>query len=255
MGGTVFSVMCAGIPPPTPPSCSLACEDCQLDMILSEISEVKQLVNRVATLESKVAEQDATIQHLCDQVCSLTAEIKTLKEKVNTNDQLQKGNALRLFGFPGSNDETSLSTKIYDRVLKPILVAAKSKGDLSSVPQVNNVIETCFRVGKFSPGANKPPPPILIKFTSSAVRLALLKNKRTNMPSPTEGEKNNGCRRFILAEDLTTPTYRKMQELQKDDRVSKAWSINGEIWYLPTGENQKSKKVKSVYDDIDTILS
>jgi len=227
----------------------------KLDMILSEISEVKQLVNRVATLENQVAEQDNTIQFLTSEVTSLRAEVKTLKEKVNHSDQLQKGNALRLFGFPGSNDETSLSSKIYDRVLKPILVAAKSKGDLSTVPQLNNVIEDSFRIGKFSPGPNKPPPPIIIKFSSPAVRLAILKNKRTNMPSPTEGEKNAGIKRFVLAEDLTSPTFKKMQELQKDDRVSKAWSINGEIFFLPTGENQRPKKVKSVYDDIDQILS
>ena len=80
----------------------------KLDMILSKISEVKQLVKRVATLETLVSEQDIITQHLSLEVKSLSSKVKTLKEKANAIDQLLKGNAFRLFRFPGSNDEMSL---------------------------------------------------------------------------------------------------------------------------------------------------
>ncbi len=48
------------------------------------------------------------------------------------------------------------SSKVYDRVLKPILAAAKTKGDIPSVPNVHNSVYTIFRAGRVVP--NKPPP-------------------------------------------------------------------------------------------------
>ena len=236
--------------------------DQKLDLVLQELAAVKvmqqnieKVVNRVATLEATVAAQATVINNHEETIKTLVAEMKTIKEKTNAQDQQLKSNAVRLFNFPGSNDETGLPAKIYDRILKPILVAAKAKGDLATVPQLNNVIEEAFRAGRFAAGPNKPPPPVIIKFTSPAVRLAILKNKRTNTPSPSEAEKALGLKRFALAEDLTTPTYRKLQELQKEERVSKAWTMGGEIWFVTTGENSQPRKVKSVYDPINVILS
>jgi len=235
--------------------------DQKLDVILSELASVKvmqqnieKLVNRVSTLETLVTSQAATISAYEGTIKSLVSEVKFLKDRSNAQDQNLKSNAVRLFNFPGSNDETGLHAKVYERILKPILVAAKAKGDLATVPQVNNVIEEVFRAGRFAAGSNKPPPPIIIKFVSSAVRLAVLKNKRTNIPPPSEAEKALGLKRFVLAEDLTTPTYRKLQELMKEEKVTKAWTMNGEIWFV-VGENSQPRKVKSVYDSLESILS
>jgi len=230
--------------------------DQKLDLLLQEMSIVKdkvvtleKIVSRVDTLEAKVLSQDEVIK-------SLTSEVATLKEKMNVQEQIQRGDAVRLFGFPGSNDETNLAGRVYDRILKPILAAAKAKGDISSVPQINNVVDRVFRAGRFAAGANKPPPPVIIKFaaTAAAARVAVLKNKRTSMPSPSEGEKSTGIKRFVIAEDLTTPTYRKLQDLQKDERVTKAWTVGGEIWIV-VGENSRPRKVKNVFDTVDKILS
>ena len=209
---------------------------------------IEKLVTSVAALETQVRDQAEVIK-------TLTSEVTFLKDKVNSMEQLQRGNAIRLYGFPGSNDETGLAGKVYERVLKPILAAAKSKGDIASVPQVNNAVEEVFRAGRFAAGSGKPPPPVIIKFVSSSTRLAVLKNKRVSMPSPTEGEKASGLKRFVIAEDLTTPTYRKLQEILKDERVSKAWTIGGDIWFMLTGENSRPQKVKCVFDPIDKILS
>jgi len=163
---------------------------------------------------------------------------------------LLRGNALRIFNFPGSDSETNLAAKVYDKLLKPILAAAKSKGDLTTLPQCANTIDDIFRVGKFAAGANKPPPPIVVKFSSPAVRLAILKNKRLHTPPP-EG----GAKKMVLTEDLTSPSYRKMKELNEDERVSKVWSRNGVLWLVKTGDNMPPIQVRSVYDSNDKILS
>ena len=199
------------------------------------------LVNRVNTLETTVAAQQATIN-------SLTNDVKYLKDLVNSREQQSRDSTIRIFNFPGSDAETNLTNKVYDKLLKPILAAAKQKGDLATLPQVGTTIEDIYRAGKFAAGANKPPPPIVVKLTSTTIRLALLRNKRLNTPPPQEGGK-----RMTIAEDLTPPTYKKYRELLSDDRVEKGWTINGSIFIVKKSDKSVIR-VRSAYDSIDQIL-
>jgi len=224
--------------------------DQKLDFLISSVmtlqkdfSEMKCALAKVATLEAKNLALEKTI-------INLSTEVKQLKEQFNTREQQLRSNSVRLFNFPGSNNETGLAAKVYDKVLKPILAAAKAKGEIATLPQVGTAIEEVFRVGKFAAGPGKPPPPVLIKFTSPDLRLAILRNKRVSMPPPTDSSK-----KFIITEDLTTPTYRKLQEIREHENVARAWTMNGSIWFVPAGENQSAKKVKSIYDDISTIVT
>ena len=205
-------------------------------------AKIEQLVTRVQSLEVKVDSQDKLI-------ASLQKEVKFLKERDNVREQQTRCNTLRLFNFPGSDSETNLAARVYEKLLKPILAAAKSKGDISTLPQLPNTIEEVFRAGRFAAGANKPPPPVIIRFTSSAIRLAVLKNKRNNTPPPQEGAK-----RMILVEDLTPASHRKLKDLQEDDRVAKAWTMSGTLWVVKNGDD-KAKPVKSVFESNDTILA
>ena len=116
------------------------------------------------------------------------------------------------------------------------------------------MIESIFRAGRFSPGQNKPPPPVIIKFLSSAPRLAIFKNKKLSMPKPNESEVALGIKRFIITEDLTTATYRKYQEILQHERVSRAWTIDGVIYFVPVGDGKSVKKVKSVFEDTESIV-
>jgi hypothetical protein len=225
----------------------------KLDFLVRTLAEVKTsqaamektcesfeiLVKRVSVLESVVAEQSNTITHLQE-------EIKHLKDRDNMREQEKRDLSLRLFNLPGSDSETGLASKVYE-VLKPILTAAKANGDLPTLPQVGTTIEQVYRVGKFAAGVDKPPPPIVVKFSSEAIRMAVLKHKRINTP-PIDGPK-----KLILTEDLTKPTHRKMKELLGDERVSKVWSRSGVLWFVKVGSKQPVI-VNSVFDSNDAIL-
>jgi len=222
----------------------------KLDFLINSMTEVQknqaslvQLVSRVTALETRVTEQDKTI-------ASLQAEIKTLKDRDNNREQQSRGNALRIYNFPGSGDEVNLAAKVYEKLLKPILAAAKAKGELPTLPQVGNTIEDVYRTGKFAAGQNKPPPPIVVKFSSPAVRLAVLRNKRNNTPPPGENQK-----KMSISEDLTPATHRKLKDLLADERVAKVWTLNGSLRYVTHSENSKPMMVKSVFDSNDKILS
>ena len=246
---------------PTMDSIKSMSSDQKLDFLISAVmalqktvANVEPLLAKVADLEAKNRALEESNKNLKSSLTSLSSDVRHLKDQMNVREQQLKNNAIRLFNFPGSNDETNLVSKVYDRILKPILAAAKAKGDLPSLPQANTCIEEVFRAGRFAAGKDKPPPAIIIKFSSPSARMAVLRNKRTSMPSPNEAEKASGSRCFLITEDLTTPTYRKLQELRQDDRVAKAWTQSGVIWFVPSGENQKARPVKSVFEPLDRFV-
>ena len=215
-------------------------------------ARVEVLEKKVSDLEVKVASQEATIS-------SLVKEAKSSKEMANARDQEARGNAIRLFGLPITQEESSgtkhLSNIVYDRILKPILTAARAKGDITSIPHSANLIEDCYRANKSAAGASASdsPPPIIIKM-SKPHRLAVLRNKRLNMPSPSDAEKLSGVKRFIIVEDLTSANHKMLRDLQGDERVEKVWSVDGRLRLVLNGEDKSVKKVKSVFDTVESII-
>jgi hypothetical protein len=87
------------------------------------------------------------------------------------------------------------------------------------------------------------------------LHLAILKNKKTSIPSPTTQERAASIKRFVLVEDLTSPNFKKPVELLGDDQIEKAWSIEGHIRFVLAGSDKSVKKVKSVYDSVDHIVN
>jgi len=247
-----------------PPNASL---EEKVDLILFFLAgmakkqeQVDALVVQVNTLEAKLASQEIIIN-------TLSKESRTAKEAINNREQADRGNTLRLFGLPLTTDEQdgnkTISSIVYDRVLKPILIAAKNKGLATSVPQLSNLITDCYRVGKpssssggsgASGAAAATPPPIIIKFGNPQHRLAILKNKKASTPPPTEAERFAGSKRFVLVEDLTSANHRMLKDLQNDERVSKVWSVDGRIRFVLSGQDESIKRVKSVFDTPDSVI-
>jgi uncharacterized coiled-coil protein SlyX len=239
-----------------------ASSDQKLDMLLAAMgtllesqAKIEKLTTTVCSLETKVASQEVTIT-------TMQKEMKRMKEQLNDYDQQSRTQFIRLFNFPMADDDTAadsgraLANRVYDRILKPIIVAAKAKNDITTVPQCANVIEDIYRVGKPSlkDGVQRPPP-IIIRLCTKQLRLAILKNKKTSIPSPTTQERAAGIKRFVLVEDLTPHNYKKLSELLADDRIEKAWSVEGRLRFVLTGSDKSVKKVKSVYDSVDHIVS
>jgi hypothetical protein len=213
-------------------------------LLSDSLGRVSKLEEQVTVLQSTVSSQDR--------------EIRLLKDKANVADQLTKANNIRLIGYPATDEETkstdggkSFATRIYEKILKPVLAVAKAKGDITSVPSLANTVEAVYRAGKISGSST---PPIVIIFNNRAARLAVLRNKRNNIPLPTDEEKSSGAKRYIIAEDLTGPSFRMLRLLQADDRVSKVWSAEGQIRYVLKSD-PTIKKVTSVHLTVDQIIA
>ncbi len=96
---------------------------------------------------------------------------------------------------------------------------------------------------------------MVIKFCTKRIRLAILKFKKAAMPAPPAADTSTGIRRFILVEDLTRDTHRMLKSLLDDERVDKAWTIDGSIRFtLVSDQFHSPKRVKSVYKSVDAII-
>jgi hypothetical protein len=176
-----------------------------------------------------------------------------LKITVNNREQELRSNAVRSNGFPvteeekTANDSKHLAKKIYAKILCPILNAAKIKGHLiEKVPTVENAIVDCYRIGSPTIGSTSP---IIIKMSTASLCIAIMRVKRESTPPPSEAERSLGAKRFVVLENLTPPTFKKLKELQTCEEISKAWTVNGRINIVLRGSNNVYR-VPSVFDDI-----
>jgi hypothetical protein len=117
-------------------------------------------------------------------------------------------------------------------------------------------VTECYRVGKPGSPESGSPPPIIIKFANPHHRLAILRAKKeNNTSSPTDAERTAGFKRFVLVEDLTPVNHKTLKDLNSDERVEKVWSVDGRIRFVLSGDDKSVKRVKSVFDSVESIIS
>ncbi len=230
-------------------------------------SSVKKVETTVATHTEDIAFLKAEIDLIKKESATHQLEVKKLKTSHNAREQRLRAGTLRIFNLPvviGESLENykSLTTRVYDRILRPALTAAKTAGDAGSVPQIQTAVEACFRAfsqreppasGTPSAGSSSStPPPVIVRLSSTAIKWAVMKHRRS-IAMPPEGERTAGVRRYIVVEDLTPDAHHLLKLLQADDRTDKVWSTNGLIFFSRPGVTG-TNKVKNIYDPIDTIL-
>jgi hypothetical protein len=154
-------------------------------------------------------------------------------------------------------DANAANAKLaYEKIIRPILTSAKAKGKIASVPSLANTIVKAFRTAKLQPNQPCPPPPIIINLISQNVKIAIMSCKKGAIPIPTPNEKSSGIKRISLNEDLNSDTFSLLKSLREDKRVSRAWTVDGNIKFIRANDSDNViHRVKSVYDSPDTILS
>jgi hypothetical protein len=201
------------------------------------------------------------IEETDSNVAALKTEVKRLKETVNANEQQKKSLSLRLLGLAPSEEElngpdvNAATAKLaYDKIIRPILTSAKSKGKIASVPSLTNTIVKAFRTSKLSP-SQPSTPPIIITLISSNIKIAIMTNKKGNIPIPSPTDRANGSKRISLNEDLTADAFSLLKSMREDKRVARVWSVDGNIKFIRSNDaDNVIHRVKSIYDPIETIL-
>ncbi len=252
----------------------------KLDAILARLDKLDSLEDKIDNISTKLNTLTAEVDSLKTKVNSNTTDITDMKEELtkvqtemnlykqevwklkstnNAREQRLRASTVRIFNIPVNAGESlenfkPLSTKVYDRILRPALVAAKTAGDIGTVPQIQTAVEACFRAfTQTDPAASTlTPPPVIVRLSTTTLKWAVMKHRR-NIPPPPDSEKDAGIRRYVLVEDLTPDAHKLLKQLQADSRTDKVWSVNGQIFFSRPGVSGATK-VKSVFSTLETIL-
>ena len=241
--------------------------DPKLDVIIEQLKALEQLgpmsdkidglFNSLGSLKDEVGNLSFTVGTHEDRITALEKDMSLQKEHSNFQQQQLRSLTLRLLNVPtttgeAANNFAGLREVIYSRFLHPLLSAAVSKKDITSIPEASAILESCFR--PFPPASGKQPPPVIIKLSSRKYKIAVMKNKK-ELPLPSSSETSGGITRFTLVGDLTPDNHRCLASLSKSSATAKVWSVDGRIKFTKTDKPNVVHTVKSVYDSIDKILS
>ena len=231
-----------------------------INMLKAQSITIEETKANLAAYQAKVTVLETKVTTLEFTVDALSADVLSLKEQLNVKNQEGKLNNARLFGVPHCDEETkatdggdAFKKLVYDRFLKPCLNAARANGDIPTVPHAANVISKLYRLGKPAAAGAKPPP-LIIVFSNHNLRNAVFRNKKACFPTPSDAEKDSGVKRYVMVEDLTSPTYSLLKALQDHTGVAKAWTIEGRIRFARADKPNSVVKVKSVFEHVEKIV-
>jgi hypothetical protein len=226
---------------------------------------IQLLIASVTTLTAKVDAMEKkldAVEALQGTVNNLKQEAETMKVTMNALEQDAKACIVRVSGLAVSDAEMqqhgyekAIIKKVYDRIVKPILSAAKNNGDIESVPTMLNVIEQGYvasRGGKDKLGRALPPI-LAVRFTNRFLRNTVMRLRREHMPSPSDAEKVAGIQRYYINEDLTADVAKKVRELRACDKVDRVWTIDGRIRFTLNGDSNIIK-LPSPYVPIEKAI-
>jgi len=266
-----------------------ATADQKLDFLMKMVVEITAntaaTAQRISSLESSVASVETKVDTIDSafaayrketdaRLDALQQELINVKISANNRDQLLRMKSVKLSGFPISDEEKNasdvekfLAKRVYDKILLPILTAAKEDGALDSVPTLAKTIDEVRRINAWSPPSasgsvpglgtkERAPPLVIVTLCSQPIRLAILRYKKENIPSPSSVDRSLGTKGFFISEDVTPTTAKLLRDLLADERVDRAWTVEGRIRFIRSGDkNRRIFKVKSVFDSVSSILA
>ena len=145
--------------------------EAKLDLILKQLTVLGPIQATLEDLRSSIRDVKEEVNSVrfevdsqTDRLNRLEAEMQEQKDISNQQQQQLRSLTLRLLNMPvtrGEKDDNNagLRARVYETVLKPLLLAAKAAKDISSVPQAATLIEACFRpLNTAAVGGSDDPP-------------------------------------------------------------------------------------------------
>ncbi len=228
---------------------------------LSDSQLLRHIFASVKRMEAANTAQQEKIAKLESEVSMLNKKVYQLENTINLREQELKSLTVRVTGLPFTDEEKAttdgkyLCKKVYDRIVQPLLIQAKSANFIDRVPTMANAISDCYRLCANSAiTGTASPPSIVLKFSSEQIRLGVMRTKQLHMPKPNQAERDMGISNFCINEDLTPATYSMLKTLRREEEVTRTWTINGRIKFL-LSEDKRVHTVPSVFDTVESILA
>lgn len=225
------------------------------------------LINSVSFLNARLENMEKKLDGLEEihkTVTTLKRDVSNIQAKQNDLDQEARAGVVRITGLTVNESEINqhgyekaIMKKVYDKLLKPILNAAKASGDLESVPVLLNVLEQGYFAGKpFVDRQGRTLPPVInVRFCNRFVRNTVMRMKREHIPTPSAAEVAAGIARFAITEDLTPANAKKLREVRENEKVARAWSVDGKVRYTLKADPNIVKRFPSSFTPISDIIA
>ena len=241
--------------------------------IRDDLGTVKEQVTK---LEGKVKTLEEDKELMQRDLDELRDEVSYVKSGLNDREQYSRSWSLRISGLQVPREETErlgrdrgVMKYVYDRLLKPILSAAKAKGDIETVPGAYHLLlenghHVFTRQGRQGgvrggegvataegDGRAHQIPQIIVRFCSRHMRNVVLRNKKASTPAPSTSEVAQGVKRYGIFEDLTGINHRLLKEALGHDKVLKAWTMDGRLRFVTKADQENVRslgRARSIQD-------
>lgn len=208
----------------------------------SQILDIKSLIKEamqefmsndrfIDALATKVAEK-IPMQEITDKINLQAKHINDLQNKVdylqtklNLSEQRYRNQSVRIYGLSGNTASIDLES-----------IVSKTLSDRMGIDLTSANIDQCYRLGKFSDDRRA----VLLKLSNEKLKKLIMSKKKLL--------KGTGV---VVAEDLTSQTYKLFKDASNKLGKSKVWTADGNI-FAKVGSSVY--KIKSI-SDIDRINS
>ena len=233
----------------------------KLDELVTDVGQIKKDLKvekeKTRVLGDEMRVLKGKVETMTVEMAAAKKDIVDLKSNVNDREQYNRSWSVRITGLQVTKeDEEKLGVSravmktAFDKLIKPILTAAKAKGAVETVPTAyHNCLENGHKIfrrpgrgrrGDDGDGDENPSPPqIIVRFCSRYIRNVVLMNKREAMPKPTMAEVTRGVQRYGLFEDLTARNYALLRAAIEDKRVKKVWTVDGRLKFTTEEDPDK----------------
>ena len=193
---------------------------------------------------------------LKERVSHLEKENTGLKSKLHDIEMHSRSSNIRIFNLTPQRDDCGfeeLADQVYDSVLLPILQGAVRKGRLREVPTKDRLILSAHPL----PGRDGKPRPIFCRLLNGYYRTIILQCQKEFGGRSSQPPGPGRCPPpllFPIYEDSTSELFKFKQKLAAHSAVSAAW-ISGGVIRFKLENSDSIRKVKSIFDSIESILS
>jgi hypothetical protein len=233
----------------------------QLATSNTTISELSKRLNAIESLLKTTQAENVTLK---EELSGSYQEHMLLKAKLNHLEQHHRSWSIRAVGIPipsaDENDNSKVRDHLYEKLLKPILVGAVEQNLLPRVLIASEILERAHIL----PSKRDGPKPIIARFYCREIRALVFKLKKQYAPrahttNDTRSRRNGsqstpGKLIYQIFDDLTKTNFLKMKAIGDDNRVEQCWAANGQLKFKLAG-SQQIRRVQSVFDSIDNIIS
>jgi hypothetical protein len=229
----------------------------QLSNIIEQLQQVNQRLDqqeeRFTKMEELLRASQAENKALKEDSLNKDHEIKQLKSKLNDVEMHQRSFNIRIFNFHlegESNDTRNVMNQVYEKILKPVLEGAVSKGRLAAVPTVDSLLETAHIL----PGKEGKPKPIICRFFNRFHRMLFLQLKKEFAP---RGQPKSPSRSppylYPVYEDVSKDMFRLMRALASHTLVDSCWAAGG-VLKIKMADSNVVQRISNIYDTVDEII-